>query len=80
MGGKGLSDQQMPSPLPPPRTRPLTWWTTPSISTGMMKSALFTGYGGKERLELQRDLPRPPSQARAGPSEPRAGGCWHGPP
>lgn len=58
---------EKPSPPPPPRTRPLTWWTTPSISTGMMKSALFTGYGGKERLELRPGLPRPPSQARQAP-------------
>lgn len=64
---------EKPSPPPPPRTRPLTWWTTPSISTGMMKSALFTGYGGKERLELRPGLPRRPSQARAGPSAPGLG-------
>ena len=37
----------MPTLPPPPHPQPLTWWTTPSISTGMMKSALFTGCRGK---------------------------------
>lgn len=35
-----------PLNLPPPPH--LTWCTTPSISTGMMKSALFTGCGGEK--------------------------------
>ena len=56
--------------ITPPHAQPLTWWTTPSISTGMMKSALFTGCGRgggeEELLELRHGPRRPPSQARAG--------------
>lgn len=43
-GGRNLgSGRQTPTLPPPPTPSPSLWWTTPSISTGMMKSALFTG-------------------------------------
>lgn len=66
-------------PTASPNIRPLTWWTTPSISTGMMKSALFTGYGGKERLELGEPCPDRPPRPEQASRNPRAGGCWAGP-
>lgn len=59
-----------------PQYQPLTWWTTPSISTGMMKSALFTGCGEKRGAGAQA---RPAQTALLGqvapPQKPRAGGC-----
>lgn len=64
IGGKSLGfGWQMPNPPPPPSTQPLTWWTTPSISTGMMKSALFTGCKEERAAEAGA---RPAETALAG--------------
>lgn len=65
----------------PPNTQPLTWWTTPSISTGMMKSALFTGCEGGERAAGVGAKPTETALLGQGkpPQHPPAGGCQAGP-